>query len=77
MAWTVKQLREQLENEEANTEVYFAHPSRDFWRTELASPVVKMEVEPVVYSDYHSQYATCNNDDDQPEDAKHVLVLRS
>jgi len=60
----------QLKNLDPQAEVYFAHPSHDFWRTELASPVSAVEKELVKFNDYHSQMSPFDLDEDADDDDK-------
>jgi hypothetical protein len=61
--------------------VFFAHPSHDYWRTELASEVRHLEEQRVKYSAYHSTMQTVDEDEDteakQDGSVKDALVLRS
>jgi len=83
---TVKELIEELKLRDPKQPVYFAHPSHDFWRSELASEVETMDEERIKFSDYHSQMTTFKRDDrdndgdirdEEPEDGTlDVLLLR-
>jgi hypothetical protein len=52
---TVKELIESLEEFEPNTRVVFKYPSGDYWKTELAAPVITLDEGYVTYSQYHNK----------------------
>lgn len=54
---TVQDLIATLRHEDPNAEVYFEHPSHDYWRTQLASPVVSNERKLIRFDEYHNQYS--------------------
>lgn len=56
-------------------EVYFAHPSHDYWRSELATPVESMDTEVVKHSSYHDQMTTVDPQDVDQDDAEQQVVL--
>lgn len=77
---TVRELISKLMYEDSDAEVYFEHPSHDYWRTQLASEVRSLEVKTVGYSDYHQQYALPRDEErviPEKERPKKVLLLRS
>ena len=65
-----------------DTTVMFAHPSHDYWRTELASQPDNATVEGVEYSDYHNTYKTVTEEEEFDYEAKYgkeltkVVILR-
>jgi len=69
---TIKELKEKLEDYSEDTEVFFAHPSGDYWDTELATPVDDTEQAMINYSEYHRQYQTNSKEENKPKD---VLIL--
>lgn len=77
----VSDLINRLKRMDPKLEVYFAHPSHDYWRSELASEVNSLDVEFVKHSAYHDQMTT--TDELSPEEAEakgeelvEVLLLR-
>lgn len=77
---TVRELISRLMHEDPDAEVYFEHPSHDYWRTQLASEVCAFGVKTVGYSDYHQQYALPRDEErviPEKERPKKVLLLRS
>jgi hypothetical protein len=72
---TVKELIAQLERLDENSEVYFAHPSHDYWKTELASEVNEVTEAPLKHSGYHDQMATVD-EEDREDGEKLYVVLR-
>ena len=70
----VKELINILVNADPDDEVQFAYNSRDYWRTEIASPVEEVGRENVQWSEYHETYKTMGEDDNGL--FKTVLLLR-
>lgn len=64
-----------LKRMDPKQEVYFAHPSHDYWRHELASPVEAAEVEAIKFSAYHDQMATVDREDEDKDDDEQNLVV--
>lgn len=74
---TVKELIEELKYFDEDTEVYFQHPSHDYWHTELAARVQGVEAGDVVYSDYHSQMTIADSESESYENAQKGIVIFS
>lgn len=79
---TVKELIAYLEQQDQDAEVFFAHPSHDYWKTELASSVNEVQEAPVKHSGYHDQMVTVDDEDSEKaeargEELKQVVLLRS
>jgi hypothetical protein len=72
---TVKELIEQLEAFDPKQEVFFAHPSHDYWKSELASLVENLDEEAVKFSAYHDQMTTVDLEDQDKHDAEQKLVV--
>jgi hypothetical protein len=63
--------------EQPNIEVKFAHPSHDYWRTELASDIDSITEEQVKYTEYHRQDKIVDTEyGEEVEGARTVLVIR-
>lgn len=82
---TVGELIRSLSDFPLGQEVYFAHPSHDYWRSELASEVESVDEESIKYSQYHGQMCTVKQNeneesevrtDDVSDDSRVVVVLR-
>lgn len=72
---TVAELIAQLKGFDKNWEIYFAHPSHDYWRSELASPVESMDTEVVKHSAYHDQMTTVDPEKQDKDDAEQTVAL--
>jgi hypothetical protein len=72
---TVAELINLLKCEEPTREVYFAHPSHDYWHSELASPIEVGSEEYIQHSQYHNQMATIDEEKWNPDDGKQQLVI--
>jgi hypothetical protein len=78
---TVHDLINRLKRMDQTLDVYFAHPSHDYWRSELASEVSSLDVEQVKHSSYHDQMVTADDRDEAKAEARGeelvtVLLLR-
>lgn len=71
---TVGELIKQLEDLDQTKEVYFAHPSHDYWRSELASEVESVGEELIKHSQYHGQMTTVRELDG--DNADMAVVIR-
>jgi len=71
----VKELIETLRYEDPDAEVHFAYGYGDHWRTQVARRVSKVDVEMIVYSDYHSMPIIVDEDDKRHASAAEVVVL--
>lgn len=74
---TVSELIEYLSDFEGDKEVFFSHPSHDYWGTQLASPVELVEPGYIKHSDYHRQNKVVSDEDDYPEDEDDTVILIS
>lgn len=77
----VRELIRELKAMDPEMEVYFAHPSHDYWRSELASEVERVDEERVHWSEYHGQMNTIDEDKVEKYAAKgeellEVVILR-
>jgi hypothetical protein len=72
---TVQELINLLKNENPEMEVYFAHPSHDYWRSELASPIEIGNEEYIKHSQYHNQMTTIDEEKWDPEDGNQQKVI--
>lgn len=65
---TVTELREMLQEMEevgqGSADVLFAYNYGDYWRTQVAAPIVRCEEGSVVHSEYHNMDKTVDADED-------------
>jgi hypothetical protein len=73
---TVKELIEQLQQYEPETEVHIAYNSGDYWRTIVAPVVTNVDELPIKHSDYHNKPVLLNDEDDDYDEAKQVVVIQ-
>lgn len=71
---TVKDLKEILEEFGDETEVHFAYPSGDHWRSTITPPVRRMEMKQIKHSSYSDNFVLADEDDEE-ENNKEVLVI--
>jgi len=73
---TVGQLKQMLDNEDDNMEVYFAYPFGDYWSNTVAGSITDVRVEPVAWSEYHAMYKLITDGKDCSDYIiKDVLIL--
>lgn len=72
---TVKELIDQLQQFEPNDQVHFAHNSGDYWKTVVAPKARRVQMLPVVESDYHNKPMLIDEDDSRYDDAQQVVVI--
>ncbi len=70
---TVKELIESLEGFDPNMEVKFAYNYGDYWGTEVASNVGRIDEGQVRYSDYHRMDKVVDDEDDN---MKTVVIIK-
>lgn len=77
----VKELIEELEMMDQNSEVYFAYDYGDRIHTQVAALVENTDEERIIYSAYHKMAMVLENDEDDSNDeargVKEVVVLSS
>ena len=73
----VSELIELLENLDPEMEVMFEHPSHDYWRTVLASDILRVEENTVRYAEYHRQHVLAEgyDEDEEASDPRKQVVL--
>jgi hypothetical protein len=59
----VKELIEQLQDMNPEAEVHYAYNYGDYWRTEVAPKVGRVDEGAVVYSEYHRMDKIAEHDD--------------
>jgi cytochrome P450 len=64
----VKELIEMLEGMNPEAEVHFSYNYGDYWRTEVAPAVGRVDEGAVVYSDYHRMDKIAEDDTDFDEE---------
>jgi hypothetical protein len=70
----VKDLIEMLQDMDQDAEVHFAYNYGDYWRTEVAPKVGRVDEGTVVYSEYHRMDKMVEHDDsDFDEETGEVL----
>lgn len=70
VALTVGQLTQALGQFDPSQQVYFGHPSHDYWKTELASPVLGVSTARVKHSDYQNQMMVVGDNDEGDGDGE-------
>jgi len=70
---SVKELIESLEGFDPNMEVKFAYNYGDYWGTEVASNVGRIDEGQVRYSDYHRMDKVVDDEDDN---MKTVVIIK-
>ena len=65
---TVRELIDELQNFDGDTEVRFSYDYGDHWHTEVAIEVEHVELTPVTYSSYHEKMRVV--DPDKMEEAE-------
>ena len=63
----VKELIEELENFDPESEVMFSYGYGDYWRTTVAAPAEYIDEGLVTYSAYHQQDKVVEMDDDETD----------
>jgi len=71
----VRELIDQLQQFDAEDEVHFSFNSGDHWRTTVAPKVRRVEMLPIVESEYHNKPQIIDEDDRRYDDAEQVVVL--
>jgi len=71
---TVKELISTLEDFDPNMEVKFAYNFGDYWKTEVASNVRRVDEGTVKYSSYHRMDKVV--DDEEDDDMKPVVIIK-
>ena len=61
----VSDLIEELQQYDKDAEVHFAYNYGDYWRTTVAPKVRRIELLPVVHSEYHSMPKVINDEEDE------------
>ena len=72
---TVKELIEKLRDEDPDAEVHFAYSYGDHWRTTVAPKVRRVEEAEVVHSAYHRMDKVVEEDSDEEQETRSVVVL--
>lgn len=75
MKKTVAELIEELSQFDSTLEVRFAYNAGDYWRTQVAAPIRNIDEGLVVYSSYHSMEKTVDDEGDEGDDLKKVVLL--
>ena len=70
---TVQELIESLEGFDPNMEVKFAYNFGDYWKTEVASDIRRVDEDTVKYSSYHRMDKVVGEED---ENMKTVVILK-
>lgn len=70
---TVKELISTLEDFDPSMEVKFAYNFGDYWKTEVASNVRRVDEGTVKYSSYHRMDKVVDDEDD---DMKPVVIIK-
>lgn len=63
----VRDLIEELENFDPESEVVFSYQYGDYWNTTVASPAEYIDEGTVTYSEYHRQDKVVEMDDDETD----------
>jgi hypothetical protein len=71
----VHELIELLQDQDPDLDVHFSYNYGDHWRTEVAPTVDTVDVAMIVYSDYHQMDRTIDDDSDEDE-VRRVVVLK-
>jgi hypothetical protein len=69
----VRELIAALQDHDLDSDVYFAYPSGDHWRTTIAAPVSYVEDMPVKHSAYHDKMVL----DEGSEPENYAVVIQS
>lgn len=72
----VRELIEKLREMDPEAEVHLAYEYGDHWHTRVAPVIDDVEEAEVVRSDYHEMDRLVRWDEDAPESARTVVVLR-
>ena len=70
----VKDLMRYLEDMNSEAEVHFAYCYGDYWRTEVAPAISRVDEGMVAYSQYHQMDKMIDDDSDE-ETVRRVVVL--
>jgi hypothetical protein len=70
---TVQELIEELQDFDPQMEVKFSYNFGDYWRTQVASNISRVNEEQVQYSSYHRMDKI--TDEDEDEDSKYAVIL--
>lgn len=73
----VRELIEELQAFDEETEVHFSYSYGDHWRTTVAPKVNYVEVSRVIHSDYHSMPKVIDDEDKRYNEAKEVVLITS
>lgn len=71
----VQDLIDQLQQFDPLDEVHFSYNSGDHWRTTVAPIVRRVEMLPVVESEYHNKPMLIDDEDERYDNAQQVVVL--
>jgi hypothetical protein len=71
----VKELIEQLQGMNPDAEVHMAYGYGDYWNTEVAPKIDRVDMGSVVYSDYHRMDKIAESDDSDFDDETLRLVV--
>jgi len=74
---TVRELIEELEQQDPDKEVLFAYPARDYIRSILAGEIKRVEESPVRYTEYHNKHKVINEDEFDEDKGDGWVVLLS
>ena len=77
---TVGELIEELTELDPDTEVFSEQPSHDYWRRTLGVPVDRAEETTIHWSEYHQEFETQRERDEEDADddeKREVVLLRS
>jgi hypothetical protein len=74
---TVRELIENLQGYDPNTEVVFAYPANDYWRTTVCQDVTELDTLDLPYSEYHQKFRLPEDTDryDNNKKFQHAVVL--
>ena len=73
----VHELIERLKDFDDDMEVMFEHPAHDYWRTVLASDILRVQENTVRYAEYHRQHVLADgyDEDEEASDPRKEVVL--
>lgn len=75
-AMTVRELIERLENiDDKELPVGFSYNYGDHWRTQVVADVTDADESEVIYSSYHNMNKMANDENDDPDNFKMMVVL--
>lgn len=74
----VKELMEELENFDPESEVVFSYNYGDYWNTAVAAPAEYIDEGTVTYSEYHRQDKVVEMNDDETDSdgrVRNVVII--